>query len=265
MLTWLRSMRPSRRPGFLMMPSWFATPFVENLLCVLSALDHFGFKYIAHKGLLLGAVRLRGVLPWDDDCDVFLVDEAAADVATRLGPVLEQVGIRLTFRETGYYFEATPRIPFPFGYYSLTEIGLLTRSESPGGAVYDAHEPGRMLAHHEVLPLLRIPFYGTYVMGPARAEVAIERMYGSLASRDEMARFAAPHIDEEARVFWSEARPIDGELDWPRIRERMQHRNNSPGLLWRHSMRWAWFISNRSYWIGIDLIRMAAGGRRGLS
>ena len=262
MLSRLRALRPSSRPNFLMMPSWFATPFVESLLFVLSAAEHHGIRCIAHKGLLLGALRLEGVLPWDDDSDVFLVDESREDVEAELRGTLERHGFRLRFVERDYYFWAYPRIWLGLPLGGLTELGLLTRTGTATQAVYDDHEPGRRLTAAEILPLRRYPFHGSYLMGPNQAEVAVDRMYGPLATAEAFARFRRPRLAPGTEEFWHQTRPIDGDVDWERISSRFMERKRSVAFQATQLPCSAWWIANRAYWLGMDGLRTVAGGSR---
>jgi len=242
------------------MPSWYATPVVDSLLFVLSALEHHGQRYIAHKGLLLGALRLGGLLPWDDDADAFLVDASVDDVQQRFGPLFRDHGFVLRLREReGYYFAfAKSALPFPLS--GLTELGLLTRTVDGGVTHFDAHNPPRHLREDELFPLRRIPFYGSYVLGPAQPDVAMARMYGESASVAVMSRFQAPRIAAPVAEFWREARPIDGALDWPRISRRFLHRKRDLAFHLGQLPCSAWHVVNRSHWVATDILRAAAGG-----
>jgi LicD family len=260
MLKRARRLRPSSRPRLLMMPSWYATPFVESLLFVASVLEHHGLRYIAHRGTLLGALRLGGLLPWDDDADLFLLDADAADVEARLGPVFAAHGFILRFRRPGYYFTAFPRLVVPLHMGGLTELGLMTRTGEGDDVVYDRHEPRRHLKDAELFPLRRVPFHGSYLSAPNRADVAMERMYGELAAQRVMARFRAPVVHPEVEAFWSEARPVAGDADWDRISARMTERGHALSFHIAQGPCSAWYLANRCYWMAMDGVRAAAGG-----
>jgi hypothetical protein len=246
-----------------MMPAWFASDAVDSLLLVLSALEHHGFTPVAHKGLLLGALRLQGLLPWDDDADAFLLDASPEDVIRRLGPVCQSHGLRLWYRQRHGYFFVFPQTALPFAHAGLTELGLLTRSVAPDGAHFDAHEPRRHLTERELLPLQRIPFYTSWIHGPAQPEVAMHRMYGPLASPAEMGRFAAPQIAPASAEFWQRARPLHGPLDWPLISARFRDPPRGIRRQVGQLPHLLWHLANRGHWIATDLIRALAGGDHG--
>lgn len=245
-----------------MMPSWFASDAVDNLLFVLSALEHHGIAPVAHKGLLLGALRLRGLLPWDDDADAFLLDTSPDALESRLGAIFRVHGFTLLFRRQHGYFFAYPRTVLPFAHAGLTELGLLTRTTAADGAHFDAHEPLRHLHERELLPLRRVPFYSSWVPGPAEPEVAMQRMYGALASPAVMQRFQAPAVSPEVEEFWRQARPLDGPPDWPRISARFIARARRPSFQVSQLAGAAWHLLNRGHWLLTDALRSLAGGPR---
>lgn len=257
--TRLRALRPSSRPAALMMPRWYATPFVDSLLFVASALERCGVRYIAQRGTLLGAVRLHGVLPWDDDADLFVIDENAASLEAKLGPTLRAHGFAFTFREREYYFWAHPQTIWRRPFAGLTEIGLLTASRAASGAVvFDAHAPHRMLTAERLLPLTAAPFYSSYLWAPRDSEGVLQRYYGELAAPAALARFERPAIDSACEAFWRRARPLGGSLDWPAISARFQARAHSARFQLAQGPCTAFWIAGRAQWIAADALRALA-------
>lgn len=258
----LRELRPSHRPRILMMPSWFASDAVDSLLFVISALEQHGFTPVAHKGLLLGALRLRGLLPWDDDADAFLLDTSPKELDSGLAAICREHGFTLRFRPQHGYFFAFPTTFVPFAHAGLTELGLLTRTQGTEGADFDVHEPRRHLRERELLPLSRVSFYGSWLPAPAQPEVAMDRMYGAIAAPNVMGRFTAPAVSREVEDFWRAARPMEGPVDWPRISARFRARARSPLFQLRQLLGAAWHFVNRGHWLATDFLRAMAGGER---
>jgi hypothetical protein len=177
--------------------------------------------------------------------------------------VCREHGFVLWFRRHEGYFFAFPKTFVPFALSGLTELGLLTRTVDADGAHFDAHEPRRHLHERELLPLKRIPFHGSYILGPAQPEVALDRMYGDLASAAVMSSYQAPRIAPSVADFWRKARPVDGALDWERISRRFRNRKRSVGFHLAQVPCAAWHVVNRSHWIATDVLRSMAGGERG--
>lgn len=242
-----------------MMPRWYATPFVDSLLFVASALEHCGIRYIAHRGTLLGALRLRGLLPWDDDADLFVVGEDAQSLALKLGAALREHGFAFRFLERPYYFWAHPRTIWQRPFAGLTELGLLTESrDAAGHVVYDAHEPRRRITAEQLLPEIDLPFYGTYLRAPHDSEGSLARYYGELASPVALARFERPPIARECEAFWRRARPLGGELDWPAISQRFAARAQSLQFQLGQGPCTAFWLAGRAQWLATDALRALA-------
>jgi hypothetical protein len=243
-----------------MMPQWYATPFVESLLFVASALDHCGVRYVAHRGTLLGALRLQGVLPWDDDADLFVIDENAESLDAKLGSTLREHGFVFTFLKTQYYFWAHPKTIWQRPFAGLTEIGLMTESRdaSSGTRVFDAHEPRRTITAQQLLPPITLPFYGTYLPAPRDSEGAMQRYYGDIASAGALASFERPRIEPECDAFWRHARPRGGELDWPAISARFRERAQSVRFQLNQGPCTAFWIAGRAQWLATDALRALA-------
>ena len=67
-------------------------------------LDKHGVEFFMHSGTMLGAVRHKGLIPWDDDIDV-MVEECFEDKLDQISPELHELGIHLKPRDMSGLFQ----------------------------------------------------------------------------------------------------------------------------------------------------------------
>ncbi|WP_126284328.1 LicD family protein [Burkholderia stagnalis] len=89
--------------------------------CVTRALDAAGVEYAIAAGTLLGAVRHGGLIPWDDDADLYVL-ASQQDRLNAARPELDRAGVTLHpwffgFKACGYlgapWGEAAERMTYP--------------------------------------------------------------------------------------------------------------------------------------------------------
>ena len=237
-----------------MMPSGPSTHFAEMMLFSAAVLEHLGIEYVIHYGSLLGAARLGGPLPWDEDHDVFLLDVDLDDVWRRTEAIFAAHGYRLVRDRRGFIWVREKYWPAGAGHVALDVLPpLVERVEDlpvwEGGAPH--------LVPSELRPLKRLPFYSTFIWAPAATETVLERLYGASAGAAVMAGFAAAPMKPEAAAFWARARTAEG-LDWEAISQRFRSRSR-----WRHLLNVPWWWFNGGYILAVNALRRRARARLG--
>ena len=231
-----------------MMPTHVATPFADALLFTVSLFDELGIRYVAHYGTLLGAVRLGGVAPWDEDADLYILDGDLESLKRRLDPALETHGFESRARVKGdaLYVRRRPWLAGQ-GHIGISVLPeALPEGTTPDNSGWDAY-----MSVNELHPLQRLPFYSSHLAGPALPEPVLERLYGKDGSPKVMSRFMAPRVSGRCHRFWAEARPIGGPTDWAKISRHFSLKARS----WSHSVAFPWWWFNGAYNIGIDRLR----------
>ena len=229
------------------MPGFVAENFVDNILFTLSACEHQGIRYVAHFGTLLGAHRLGGVCPWDEDADIFVIGEDPASLQSKLGSLLAEHGFDLIWEPNGGIFWVRQR---PWwagqGHMALEFLPERPSTDRAHLTTWDAWSPPEQL-----LPLGRYPFHGTWISGPGDAESLLARLYGESGSKAAMARYLRPSIGHDTEAFWQAAR--EPELDWGGISRRfIERRRRRP---YGHVATFPWWWFNGAYNIMIKQLR----------
>lgn len=243
MTRWL----PSSRPRAAMMPRGVATHFNDLLMFTAAVLDHVGVPYIIHYGTLLGAARLGGSLPWDEDHDLFVFDVTREEIETKVRPIFEAHHYATQWDLDGFLWVRERGWMAGSGHLGIVFLPPLgARVEDlpvwPGGAPH--------LAEGELLPLIDLPMHGSTIRAPAATETLLTRLYGDSASPAVMARFAATPIHAESRAFWSRVRAPGQPQDWPAISARFKARSR-----WRYHLATPWWWFNGGYIIIVNKLK----------
>ncbi len=140
-------------------------------------MDSNKVPYFVYFGTLLGAIRHKGVIPWDDDLDVCIMENDEAKF----------ISLRQTFAESGLLVRDTS-----FGYkisditqtnvsICLDVIVMRLHNNIVGHARAPYNTDKRWqkfwVPKHTIFPLQLYQFGSTRVFGPAKPEVFLSQRY----------------------------------------------------------------------------------------
>jgi lipopolysaccharide cholinephosphotransferase len=58
--------------------------------------EHVGLHYFAVAGTVLGTIRHKGIIPWDDDVDIGILETSESALTEQAQPLLNTIGYQLT-------------------------------------------------------------------------------------------------------------------------------------------------------------------------
>jgi lipopolysaccharide cholinephosphotransferase len=140
-------------------------------------------EYWASGGTFLGVIRHKGIIPWDDDCDLCIYDQKKF---LSLVPKLNNCGLIIDKIDFGYKI-MYKNIPIKEGFqYSFPNVDIfitkLIKSSRPYYCL--KYKEARDLWPNEIyytdqhFPLVKYKFGDNFVYGSNNYKAYLDRMYG---------------------------------------------------------------------------------------
>jgi len=182
--------------------------FYDMLMKVDTIFKKHNLQYWAQEGTLLGAVRHRGMIPWDDDIDIG-IHAKQIPLLREIEGALSDAGLELFYYEAGEIYKIFPKdgIPCPKKdgcypwKYPFIDIAPLIEFEGKITYVRERWRkrlPGEyFLPEQLVSPLTSLPFGPTEIPVPHNYLDYIVRAYGEDWNESTYVRY--DHKNEKYR------------------------------------------------------------------
>jgi phosphorylcholine metabolism protein LicD len=143
-------------------------------------MTHHNIKYWADFGSLLGAVRHKGIIPWDDDLDVTIKKEDA-DSVQALAPIFEKLGYKLKKIFFGYNLVPNKPLDLDLPNQYIPFLDIFTVSKNKKGLwAYNNFPPNdkERYKDEDIWPLKRHAFGNITVPVPQKPHRFLDQEFG---------------------------------------------------------------------------------------
>jgi hypothetical protein len=154
----------------------------KNLEDVISALNMNSIQYWATGGTLLGAIRHRGIMPWDDDIDISIFSKDVPVLISKVKKILESKGYKFVIRKKDLFFKIIKDVPNSSpAQIATVDIFISSIRLAPGNKQRIAFAIGwfgnQWFTNDELFPLKSVPFGGYTIKTANAAATHLTRVY----------------------------------------------------------------------------------------
>ena len=174
----------------------------QLLYNVSNILENNNIPYFIEGGTLLGSIRHKGIIPWDDDLDIGIFKEDIKKFL-RLSPQFAQCGYSIVKLWFGYKIFITRRKHIPDFNYSYPFLDVFIFKKHGRKYINLLSEvrktwPKAYFYKTNLFPLKRVKFGDFYVFAPAKSEPILNRVYGK--DWNKIAYRQYDHAKEESLI-----------------------------------------------------------------
>ena len=150
-------------------------------------LTYFQIPYYISSGTLLGAIRNKGILRWDEDADLQVLIESQNDVKNKVIPAMATIGYEVVWRYFGpkFYLKNGKNLkilgnvsdPWKFPYIDIFFVEKINKKIFFKSEEARNHYPEEYWEENELYPLKLYQFGPLLVYGPNDPIKYLDRSY----------------------------------------------------------------------------------------
>ncbi len=154
-------------------PICCATHLYEMLKDTVRCLEKNNIKYFIAYGTLLGAVRHKGLIPWDNDLDLIILDKDSKRVYELLNKSFKDKYHITSGKFDGIGSDVLIRVD----YSAINSLHIdLFPCKTDKENIYVEHND--ILKYKKIFPLQKIKFYDIEVFAPNDIQYCLDYFYG---------------------------------------------------------------------------------------